>query len=99
MMLFFGGKETPFASVQRCFLPPEPPILPQTRFIQKNRQRRSVAAFPSLNVPQQEKFYAFPVHREPLPQHAKNNREVSTKNSGERQTDGCRASHDTRTAI
>ena len=95
MMLFFGGKETPFAGAQRCFLPPEPPILPQTRFIQKNRQRRSAAAFPATHVPRQKKLTLSPCIRKISPIYKKEN---PRKNSGGRLNNGCRACHDTRTA-
>ena len=45
-----GGKETPLASAQGGFLPPEPPILPPTRFIQKDTARRERRRFPPATV-------------------------------------------------
>ena len=50
-VLFIGGKETPLAGAQVCFLPPKPPILPPARFYQEDGRFGDADAFFVAAVP------------------------------------------------
>ena len=53
-VLFIGGKETPLAGAQVCFLPPKPPIHPPTRFYQEDGRFGDADAFFVAAVPPEE---------------------------------------------
>ena len=50
-MCCVGGKETPLAGAQGCFLPPKPPFLPPTRFVQEDERCGNAEIFLAATVP------------------------------------------------